>query len=200
MGGIIIVLGLKGVARRKPTTSVVEKAADAVCTWVDERVVKLARRDRRFGDQLTDYLSLAEAYRCTSQAIDIPLGDCAGEGYVSMLAAGHVISRWFDLEETALAAVLAPLGVVPQADRKSDRGGVFAIAKKQIVHLTDEWDGDDDELGVEIDGDPYTFAISELPQRDRRRFEAAWKAQTCLCPVCAPKPTKVRNRARKRRH
>jgi hypothetical protein len=195
VGGIFIVLRLKNATNRKTTASVVEKAADAVSVWVDERVAKLARRDRGFGDQVTEYLSLQEAYKCTSRAIDIPLGDCGGEGYVSMLATGHVISRWFDVEETELAAILAPLGFVPQVDRINDWGGVFAIAKKQIVHLTNEWDGDDDEIGVEIDGDPYTFPMSKLPQRDRRRLEAAWKAQACLCPVCVPRARSTNQRA-----
>ena len=188
-------LRLKNATRRKTTAAVVEKAADAVSAWIDERVAKLARRDRGFSDQVADYLSLQEAYKCTSRAIDIPLGDCSGEGYVSMLATGHVISRWFDVEETELAAILAPLGVVPEVDRVNDWGGVFAIAKKQIVHLTNEWDGDDDEIGVEIDGDPYTFPLSKLPQRDRRQLEAAWKAQACLCPVCVPRARTTRKQA-----
>jgi hypothetical protein len=183
VGGILIALGLKPVTRRKPTTVVAEKAADAVGAWVDERVGKLARRDREFGNQLVEYLSLQDAYKCSSQGFEIPLSDCGGEAYVSMLAAGHVISRWFDAETTKLASILAPLGLVPQVDRAGTPNDVFAIAKKQIVHLTDQWDGDG--LGVEIDGDPYTLAISALAQRDRRRLEAAWKAQKCLCPVCA---------------
>jgi hypothetical protein len=72
---------------------------------------------------------------------------------------------------------------VPKVDRAGSSNDVFAIAKKQIVHLTDEWDGDG--LGVEIDNDPYTIPISALAQRDRRRLERAWNARTCLCPVCA---------------
>jgi hypothetical protein len=183
VGGILVALGFKTATRRKPTVRVVENAADAVSAWVDERVGKLARRDREFGQQLAEYFSLQDAYRCCSQELEIPLGDCGGEGYVSMLAAGHVLSRWFDVDETKLAAILAPLGVVPKVDRAGSSNDVFAIAKKQIVHLTDEWDGDG--LGVEIDNDPYTIPISALAQRDRRRLERAWNARTCLCPVCA---------------
>jgi hypothetical protein len=196
MGGLLIDIPLASVKKRSSAA-----LANDFSSWVSSQLADLSRADKTFAPAIAEFPGIDPARLETvgrDTAIIVPLSDCGGAGYVTMLATAHVIERLVTKRASSLAKLLAKHGakLAPRERQREDGTGVLIDWRGRIGNLVDEWfdfsSGEQvtrHDLGLEVDpvkeGDPYSIPVTKLPAAQRKRLQAAWADKACGCPLCS---------------